>query len=126
MTTPVFCNKDTTAMPGRISNGECKFVPLSMEYETSPHLGTYQSSEKTFKDLELGQLTDPDSATFRSCFSYGNYQHSFYYKPVWPIVTIYDGQVIVGSAFWFDRGFIIIDDDVIPVNKFKIFCAERP
>ena len=113
-------------MPGRMIQGECIFVPLVDEYITSAHNGNYQRGRGVYKGVELGTLTNPDDASFRKCFSYGNYFNSFSYKPAWPMATVYEGRVVVGSAFWFDRGFIVLGDDVIPVSKFKMFCAERP
>ena len=113
-------------MPGRMVNGTCLFVPLGVEYTTTIHSGTYQSSSHVDNSLDFGELTSTDQATFRNCFTFGNYYHRFFYKPVWPMVTVYQGEIIVGSAFWFDRGFIIVDEKVIPVKHFKIFCSERP
>ena len=114
-------------MPGRIVRDECFYVPLDYEHTQTPEYGHVQSSSNQYKEkLDLGKLVDPEDATFRGCFTYGNYFGSFFYKPIWTIATVYEGRAFVGSAQWFTRGEIIYQDFVVPVDRFKIFCAERP
>ena len=122
---PVFCKFNNRAMPGRMDKGRCVYIPNEYSKLDSPAVGLYNETPFVVTGLEYGELTDPNQATFKECFTYGNYHGSLVYNPVWHIATVYKGEVYIGSTSWFDRAEIVVDSTVIPVSDFKIFCTKR-
>ena len=117
------CIDENIIMPGRILDGRCIYIPSAYDYSGVAEEGKFEDTAESKIDLGEVTLEDPNETSYSNCYSSANSSGSFINEPAWHIATVYEGKIYIGSASWFDEASIIVDNYVVPVTDFKIFCS---